>query len=115
MNANLKNQNTMSPKQRVKQLIIDMTQSITLTQCESLIEAFIALDHAENILNELEKAHHIIKTCLSNMSEQQIINCSQHLDSYGISNLWVFRTYQRQGLIDLVNQRFKTSQSTKHS
>ncbi len=100
MNTILRGANTYTPKQKASQLIIELGKSISNPQRQTLTNIYIALDSADSLLTELEHAHQIIRQCMRQMNDEQILEVAKLNQNDNLSSLWTFRTHQRQNLID---------------
>lgn len=70
MNAQV--QTFLHPKQQVKQLIIELSRSITPQQRQVLLDLFIMMDNSHDLFLELDKSHVIIQQCLGAMTKNQL-------------------------------------------
>ncbi|MCH4247250.1 MAG: hypothetical protein LKF82_05350 [Acinetobacter populi] len=100
MNAMLHGANTCTPKQQASQLIIELGKSISNPHRQNLANIYIALDTATSVLQELEYAHQIIRHCLREMSDKQILEVAKLNQDNNLCSLWAFRTHQRQKMIE---------------
>lgn len=100
MNAIFHGANTCTPKKQASQLIIELGKSISNPQRQTLANLYIAVDTANSLLNELELAHQIIRECMHEMSDEQILEVAKLNQNNNISSLWAFRTHPRKNLIE---------------
>ncbi|MDQ9821125.1 hypothetical protein RFY44_19965 [Acinetobacter bereziniae] len=100
MNAILRGANTRTHKQQVSQLIVELGKSITNPQRQTLSNFYIAVDTAYSVLQELEQAHQIIRQCMREMDDEQILEVAKLNQNNNLSSLWAFRTHQRQKMIE---------------
>lgn len=100
MNAILRGANTRTHKQQVSQLIVELGKSITNPQRQTLSNLYIAVDTAYSVLQELEQAHQIIRQCLREMNDEQILQVTKLNQNNNLSSLWAFRTHPRQSMIE---------------
>lgn len=100
MNANLHGANTCTPKQQAGQLIVELGKTISNPQRQTLVNLYIAVDTANSLLNELEQAHQIIRQCMYEMTDEQILEVAKLNQNNNLSSLWAFRTHQRQKMIE---------------
>lgn len=52
------------------------------------------------MLKELEQAHQIIRECMREMNDEQILEVAKLNQNNNLSSLWAFRTHQRQKMIE---------------
>ncbi len=100
MNAILHGANTCTPQQQASQLIVELGKSISNPQRQTLANLYIAVDTANSLLNELEQAHQIIRQCMYEMTDEQILEVAKLNQNNNLSSLWAFRTHQRQKMIE---------------
>ncbi|WEH87912.1 hypothetical protein PYR73_04110 [Acinetobacter soli] len=100
MNAILHGANTCTPKKQVSQLIIELGKSISNPQRQTIANLYIAVDTANSLLKELEQAHQIIRECMREMNDEQILEVAKLNQNNNLSSLWAFRTHQRQKMIE---------------
>ena len=100
MNAILHGANTCTPKKQAYQLIVELGKSISNPQRQTLANLYIAVDTANSLLKELEQAHQIIRECMKEMNDEQILKVAKLNQNNNLSSLWAFRTHQRHKLIE---------------
>lgn len=100
MNAILRGANTCTPKQQAFQLIVELGKSISNPHRQTLANLYIAVDTANSLLNELEQAHKIIRECMHEMNDEQILEVAKLNQNNNLSSLWAFRIHQRKKLIE---------------
>ncbi|WP_353164312.1 hypothetical protein [Acinetobacter guillouiae] len=100
MNTILRGANTYTPKQKASQLIVELGKSISNPQRQTLANLYIAVDMANSLLNELEQAHQIIRQCMNEMTDEQILEVAKLNQKSNLSSLWAFRMHQRQKMIE---------------
>lgn len=100
MNAIFHATKTCTPKKQASQLIVELGKTISNPQRQTLTNIYIALDSAESLLTELEHAHQIIRQCMRQMNDGQILEVAKLNQNNNLSSLWAFRTHQRQNLIE---------------
>ena len=100
MNAILHGANTCTLKQQASQLIVELGKTISNPQRQMLANLYIAVDTANSLLNELEQAHQVIRQCMHEMTDNQILEVAKLNQNNNLSSLWEFRTHQRQKLIE---------------
>lgn len=100
MNAIFHAAKTCAPKKQASQLIVELGKTISNPQRQTLTNIYIALDSADSLLTELEHAHQIIRQCMRQMNDEQILEVAKINQNNNLSSLWTFRTHQRQNLID---------------
>ncbi|RPE28282.1 hypothetical protein EC846_2725 [Acinetobacter sp. BIGb0102] len=100
MNAILHGANTCTTKKQASQLIVELGKSISNPQRQTLANLYIAVDTANSLLNELEQAHQIIRQCMYEMTDKQILEVAKLNQKSNLSSLWAFRTHQRQKMLE---------------
>ncbi len=100
MNAILHGAKTCTPKKQASQLIVELGKSISNPQRQTLANLYIAVDTANSLLNELEQAHRIIRQCMHEMNDEQILEVAKLNQNNNLSSLWAFRTHPRQSMIE---------------
>lgn len=100
MNAILHGANTCTAKKQTAQLIVELGKSISNPQRQTLANLYIAVDTANCLLKELEQAHQIIRECMNEMNDEQILKVAKLNQNNNLSSLWAFRTHQRHKLIE---------------
>ncbi len=82
------------------QLIVELGKTISNPQRQTLANLYIAVDTANSLLNELEQAHQIIRQCMHEMNDEQILEVAKLNQNNNLSSLWAFRTHQRHKMIE---------------
>lgn len=100
MNVILHGANTCTPKQQASQLIVELGKTISNSQRQTLANLYIAVDTASSLLNELEQAHQIIRQCMHEMTDEQILEVAKLNQKSNLSSLWAFRMHQRQKVVE---------------
>ena len=100
MNAILHGANTCTPKKQASQLIVELGKTISNTQRQTIANLYIEVDTANSLLNELEQAHQIIRQCMHEMTDEQILEVAKLNQNNNLSSLWAFRTHQRHKMIE---------------
>lgn len=100
MNAILHGANICTAKKQTSQLIVELGKSISNPQRQTLANLYIAVDTANSLLKELEQAHQIIRECMNEMNDEQILKVAKLNQNNNLSSLWAFRTHQRQKMIE---------------
>ena len=100
MNALLHGATTGTPKQQASPLTVALGKSISNPQRQTLANLYIAVDTANSLLNELEQAHQIIRQCMHEMNDEQILEAAKLNQNNNLSSLWAFRTHQRHKMIE---------------
>ena len=100
MNAILHGANTCTAKKLTAQLIVELGETVSNPQRQTLANLYIAVDTANSLLNELEQAHQIIRECMREMNDEQILEVAKLNQNNNLSSLWAFRTHQRQKMIE---------------
>ena len=100
MNATFHGAYTCTPKKQASQLIIEVGKTISNPQRQSLTHLYQALDTADSLLSELEHAHQIIRQCMHEMNDEQILEAAKLNQNNNLSSLWAFRTHQRHKMIE---------------
>lgn len=77
MNAILHGANTCTPKKQASQLIVELGKTISNPQRQTLANLYIAVDTANSLLKELEQAHQIIRQCMHEMTDEQILEVAK--------------------------------------
>ena len=111
MNAQV--QTFLHPKQQVKQLIIELSRSITPQQRQVLLDLFIMMDNAHDLFLELDKSHVIIQQCLGAMTKNQLQQMIRGHSQNGLASLWILRTHQRKKLLSRCQRFFIVSKNSK--
>ncbi|KHF78782.1 hypothetical protein PJ15_2846 [Acinetobacter sp. neg1] len=100
MNSILHCANTCTSKKQASQLIVELGKSISNPQRQTLANLYIAVDTANSLLKELEQAHQIIRECMHEMNDKQLLKVAKLNQNNNLSSLWAFRTHQRHKLIE---------------
>ncbi|WP_336948586.1 hypothetical protein [Acinetobacter junii] len=100
MNAILHGANSCTPKKKAGQLIVELGKTISNPQRQTLANLYIAVDTANSLLKELEQAHQIIRQCLGEMNDEQVLQVAKLNQNNNLSSLWAFRTHPRQSMIE---------------
>ena len=100
MNAKFHCAYTCTSKKQASQLIVELGKSISNPQRQTLANLYIAVDTANSLLKELEQAHQIIRECMREMNDEQILEVAKLNQNNNLSSLWAFRTHQRQKMIE---------------
>lgn len=108
MNAILHAVKTCTLQKQASQLIVELGKSISNPQRQMLTTIYIALDSADALLTELEHAHQIIRQCMRQMDDDQLLNVAKLNQNNHSSSLWAFRTHQRQNLIERAKRLLAT-------
>ena len=58
---------------QTSQLIVELGKTISNPRRQTLANLYIAVDTANSLLNELEQAHQIIRQCMHEMTDEQIL------------------------------------------
>lgn len=72
MNSMSHDVNTTTAKQTAQQLIVELGKSISNKQRQALVEIFIALDRADDLIQKLDKANTLISTCMDEEQRQYV-------------------------------------------
>lgn len=101
--------NICTPKKQTAQLIVELGKNISNQQRQNLTTIYIALDTANALLVELENAHQIIRHCMRQMDDEQILTVAKINQAANLSSLWAFRTSQRHNIIERAQRVFGVS------
>ena len=107
MNTTFHGVHTCTSKKQASQLIVELGKTISNPQRQALTNLYLALDTADSLLTELEYAHRIIRQCMHQMNDEQIIELSNLNQDNNLPWLWAFHTYQRQNLIERAERIFR--------
>lgn len=100
MNAILQVTTACTLKKQISQLIVELGKSISNPQRQTLTDLYILADTATSLCEELEQSHQIIRECLHQMNDEQILEVTKLNQNSHLSSLWALRTHQRQKMIE---------------